>query len=94
MQEIIDSDQLFVRSEMSAIDALKLFSDQPYKCEIIERVTKGGSDITDAVEVGSSDAVSVYRNSETFVDLCRGPHVPSTGRLGHFALMKVAGAYW
>ena len=94
MQEIINSDQLFVRSEMSAKDALKLFSDQPYKCEIIERVTKGGADITDEVEVGSSDAVSVYRNSESFVDLCRGPHVPSTGRLGHFALMKVAGAYW
>lgn len=94
MQEIINSDQLFVRSEMSAKDALKLFSDQPYKCEIIERVTQGGADITDEVEVGSSDAVSVYRNSESFVDLCRGPHVPSTGRLGHFALMKVAGAYW
>jgi threonyl-tRNA synthetase len=36
----------------------------------------------------------VYRNSDTFVDLCRGPHVPSTGRLPHFALMKVAGAHW
>jgi threonyl-tRNA synthetase len=36
----------------------------------------------------------VYRNTESFVDLCRGPHVPSTARLGHFALMKVAGAYW
>ena len=38
--------------------------------------------------------VSTYRNSDAFIDLCRGPHVPSTGRLGHFKLMRVAGAYW
>ena len=38
--------------------------------------------------------MSVYRNSDEFVDLCKGPHVPSTGRLGHFKLQKVAGAYW
>ena len=94
MQEIVKADQPFVRSEMSAKDALKLFSDQPYKCEIIERVTKGDADSTDSLEAGNSDAVSVYRNTENFVDLCRGPHVPSTSRLGHFALMKVAGAYW
>ncbi len=94
MQEIVKADQPFVRFEMSAKDALNLFSDQPYKCEIIERVTKGDADSTDSLEAGNSDAVSVYRNTENFVDLCRGPHVPSTSRLGHFALMKVAGAYW
>ncbi|MFM7897640.1 MAG: aminoacyl--tRNA ligase-related protein, partial [Actinomycetota bacterium] len=94
MQKIVEADQQFVRAEMTANEALKLFKDQPYKCEIIERVTKGDADSTDALEAGSADAVSVYRNSETFVDLCRGPHVPSTSRLGHFALMKVAGAYW
>ena len=94
MQQIVSADQPFVRSEMSANDALKVFKDQPYKCEIIQRVTKGDADSSDALEAGSSDAVSVYRNSENFVDLCRGPHVPSTSRLGHFALMKVAGAYW
>jgi threonyl-tRNA synthetase len=94
MQEIVAADQPFVRSEMSADDALKVFKDQPYKCEIIQRVTKGDADSVDALEAGSADAVSVYRNSESFVDLCRGPHVPSTSRLGHFALMKVAGAYW
>ena len=38
--------------------------------------------------------VSTYRNTDAFIDLCRGPHVPSTGRLGHFKLMRVAGAYW
>ena len=45
-------------------------------------------------EVGAGDTISVYRNTPEFVDLCRGPHVPTTGRLGHFKLMKVAGAYW
>ena len=94
MQKIVEADQLFVRAEMTTKEALKIFKDQPYKCEIIERVTKGNGDSSDALEAGSADAVSVYRNSESFVDLCRGPHVPSTGRLGHFALMKVAGAYW
>jgi len=94
MQQIVAADQPFVRSEMSAEDALKVFKDQPYKCEIIQRVTKGDADSVDALEAGSADVVSVYRNSESFVDLCRGPHVPSTSRLGHFALMKVAGAYW
>jgi len=94
MKEIVTANQPFVRSEMSAREALELFSDQPYKCEIIERVTSGSADNVDADEVGDSDTISVYRNTADFVDLCRGPHVPSTGKLGHFALMKVAGAYW
>ncbi len=94
MREIMKADQPFVRSELSAADALELFSRQKYKCEIIERVTSGSADGSDAGEVGDSDTISVYRNSDEFVDLCRGPHVPSTSRLGHFALMKVAGAYW
>jgi threonyl-tRNA synthetase len=94
MKEIVTANQPFTRSEVSARDALQLFSDQPYKCEIIERVTSGAADGVDADEVGSGDAISVYRNSPEFVDLCRGPHVPTTGKLGHFALMKVAGAYW
>lgn len=94
MKAIVKADQPFVRSEMSAAEALTLFSDQPYKREIIERVTTGAADGSDATEVAGDGSVSVYRNSDTFVDLCRGPHVPSTSRLGHFALMKVAGAYW
>ncbi|MEY3977982.1 MAG: hypothetical protein RLZZ284_838, partial [Actinomycetota bacterium] len=94
MQEIVQADQPFVRSEMAPAQALALFADQPYKCEIIQRVTSGAADDGDAGEVGGGDSVSVYRNSDSFVDLCRGPHVPSTGKLGHFALMKVAGAYW
>ena len=47
-----------------------------------------------AAEVSGDGHISYYRNSDTFIDLCRGPHVPSTGRLGHFKLMSVAGAYW
>ncbi|MEI6497900.1 MAG: threonine--tRNA ligase, partial [Actinomycetota bacterium] len=74
--------------------ALALFADQPYKREIIERVSGGAADGADAGEVGGGDTISLYRNTAEFVDLCRGPHVPSTSRLGHFKLMKVAGAYW
>ncbi|MEI7883454.1 MAG: threonine--tRNA ligase, partial [Actinomycetota bacterium] len=94
MREIIKADQSFTRDEMSVKAALELFADQPYKCEIITRVTSGSADGTDASEVQGGDVVSVYRNTDSFVDLCRGPHVPTTGKLGHFALMKVAGAYW
>ncbi|MEY3656226.1 MAG: threonine--tRNA ligase [Actinomycetota bacterium] len=94
MREIMKAAQPFVRSEMSAAEGLKLFAAQKYKCEIIERVTSGAADGSDAAEVGDSDTISVYRNTEEFVDLCRGPHVPTTAKLGHFALMKVAGAYW
>jgi threonyl-tRNA synthetase len=98
MRSIIAADQPFVRSEVSVDEALDLFADQPYKCEIIRRVTEvdatAGVDETDAVDVAPGSAISVYRNTEAFVDLCRGPHVPSTGRLGHFRLQKVAGAYW
>lgn len=94
MREIMKANQPFVRSELSSADALQLFSSQKYKCEIIERVSTGVADGSDAGEVGDGSTISVYRNSDEFVDLCRGPHVPTTSRLGHFALMKVAGAYW
>jgi len=94
MREIIKADQPFVRSEVAATDALSLFASQKYKCEIIERVSSGSGDGDDSGEVGDGGTISVYRNTDEFVDLCRGPHVPSTGRLGYFALQKVAGAYW
>ncbi|MBI4884131.1 MAG: threonine--tRNA ligase [Actinobacteria bacterium] len=102
MRDIIKADQPFVRSELSPVEALQLFADQPYKCDIIQRVSAGSSNTDDPAEavdevtseVGDGDTISVYRNTPEFVDLCRGPHVPSTGRLGHFKLMKVAGAYW
>jgi threonyl-tRNA synthetase len=89
MREIIAANQPFERHEVSAAEGLELFRDHPYKREIIERV-----DAADASEVAGDGAVSYYRNTDSFIDLCRGPHVPSTGRLGHFALQRVAGAYW
>jgi threonyl-tRNA synthetase len=94
MREIIRADQPFVRCELPAEEALEVFAEQPYKQEIIRRVTSGAADTHDAGEVAGDGTVSLYRNTEAFVDLCRGPHVPSTGKLGHFKLMKVAGAYW
>jgi threonyl-tRNA synthetase len=94
MAEIVKADQPFVRDELTPADALELFADQPYKREIIERVSTGAADSEDAGEIGGGETISIYRNTESFVDLCRGPHVPSTGKLGHYKLMKVAGAYW
>src|SRR5215213_9089793 len=100
MREIIAADQPFTRSEVAADDALALFADQPYKVEIIERVKAAGDgsggnvDVLDSGEVAGGETISVYRNSPEFVDLCKGPHVPTTGRLGHFKLQRVSGAYW
>ncbi len=95
MREIIAEDQPFVREEHDLAGGLALFADQPFKREIIEGV---GSDASlgseAAVDMAPGASVSVYRNSERFFDLCRGPHVGSTGRLGHFKLLRVAGAYW
>ncbi|MGA0324032.1 MAG: threonine--tRNA ligase [Ilumatobacteraceae bacterium] len=94
MERIVKEDQPFIRSEMSPDEALELFADQPYKCEIIQRVTSADGDALDAGEVGSGDVISAYRNSDSFVDMCVGPHVPSTGKLKHFALQRTSGAYW
>ncbi len=94
MRAIVAEDQPFVRAEYPVDAALELFADQPFKKEIIEAV-RAGADEHDAAAVSTSGpTVSVYANGDGFVDLCRGPHVPSTGRLGHFRLTKVAGAYW
>jgi threonyl-tRNA synthetase len=89
MRSIMTEDQPFIRHEHGIDEGLQLFADQPFKREIIEAVGAGA----DEVDAGGS-LVSTYWNSDTFTDLCRGPHVVSTGRLGHFKLMRVAGAYW
>ena len=94
MRGIIAEDQPFTRAEMTTEEGLAVFADQPYKVEIITQVRSGARDAEDLGEVAAGPSVSVYRNTDAFVDLCRGPHVPSTGRLGHFRLMRVAGAYW
>jgi threonyl-tRNA synthetase len=85
MREIVAQAQPFVREELDRDAGLELFAEQPYKREIIEGAEKS--------EGAAEGVVSVYRNN-SFVDLCRGPHVPTTDRLGHFKLQKVAGAYW
>ncbi|MEM7340435.1 MAG: threonine--tRNA ligase [Actinomycetota bacterium] len=97
MRDIVAADQPFVRSELAPADAIELMEAHRYKREIIERVTSGdgGSDLAGEVADGGEAAtISFYRNSDAFVDMCVGPHVPTTGRLGHFKLMSVAGAYW
>ena len=92
MRTIVEENQPFIREEFSYEEGLALFADQPFKVEIITGVRDGASP-EDASEVSGS-VVSTYSNSPAFKDLCRGPHVPSTSRLGHFKLMRVAGAYW
>ena len=87
MGQIVAADQPFIRDEVSRQDALTRFADQPFKVEIIDKIGQ------EAGEVGAGDTVSLYRNSD-WVDLCQGPHVPSTGRIGAFKLTHLAGAYW
>ena len=105
MREIIAADQPFEREETSGEEALKLFAGHEYKREIISTAANtgggagedaGGGGAGEALnsEVSSDGVISTYRNSAEFVDVCLGPHVPSTGKLGHFALQSVAGAYW
>jgi len=81
MQKSVEADLPFERREMSKDQARKLFSmdNETYKLELLD-------DMED-------DRVSIYTQG-TFTDLCRGPHVPSTGCLGSFKLTSVAGAYW
>ena len=94
MREIMTEDQPFIRHEHTIDEGLLLFEGQPFKREIIEAVGAGHEEVDATADDGSAAQVSTYWNSPTFTDLCRGPHVPSTSRLGHFALMRVAGAYW
>ncbi len=80
MQEIIDADNPFVRQELSREEALKLFKErgEVYKVELLE---------------GLEEPPSIYREGD-FVDLCTGPHVPSTGYIRYFKLLSTSAAYW
>ena len=82
MAEIVKRDVKVERNEMPRDEAVKFFSDmgEKYKAEII-------------ASIPSNEPISLYRQ-DNFIDLCRGPHVPGTGKLKVFKLMKVAGAYW
>jgi len=79
MSEIIASDVPFVRQEATKEEARRLFAAQPYKLELIDEIP--------------DEKVSLYRQG-LFVDLCRGPHMSSTGEIEAFKLISVAGAYW
>ena len=82
MDEIVKRDLPIVREEMDRDEAVKYFNSigEHYKAEIIGSIPAG-------------ETISLYRQGD-YVDLCRGPHVPSTGRLKVHKLMKLAGAYW
>lgn len=80
MKEVVDADQPFVRRRVDKAEARELFSDDPLKLERLE-------------EFDDDEVITVYENGP-FLDLCKGPHVPSTGHLKHFKLLSGAGAYW
>ncbi|MBL7135699.1 MAG: threonine--tRNA ligase [Candidatus Marinimicrobia bacterium] len=82
MNEIIKADYPIVRKELKSDKVIKLFSDlnEDYKVEIIKDIDEG-------------ETLSIY-SQDDFIDLCRGPHIPSTGRIKAFKLLNVAGAYW
>ncbi|NBX61563.1 MAG: threonine--tRNA ligase [Betaproteobacteria bacterium] len=82
MSELANKDEQVVRRVLPRDEAVAYFKSlgEHYKAEIIQSIP-------------ANEDVSLYREGE-FEDLCRGPHVPSTGKLKHFKLMKVAGAYW
>jgi len=81
MREIIKRDSPFVKKEMSKSEAMKFFEErgEKYKVELIKELP--------------GDSVSLYYSGD-FVDLCKGPHVKSTGEVKHFRLLEIAGAYW
>ena len=80
MRKVVAANDPFVREEVARDDARRRFAADPLKLERLEEIPEG-------------DAISVYR-SGAFEDLCRGPHVPATGRIKHFKLLHGAGAYW
>ena len=80
MKEIIKKDEPFVREVVTRDEAKEIFKDQKFKVEHID-------DLPEDAEI------SIYRHGD-FVDLCKGPHIPSSRKIGAFKLMKLAGAYW
>ena len=83
MHEIVDRDEEIIRSVWTRDEAVAFYqkNNEPFKVELVEAIP-------------ADETVTFYKQGD-FIDLCRGPHLPSTGKLGHaFKLMKVAGAYW
>ncbi|HSP04490.1 MAG TPA: threonine--tRNA ligase [Acidimicrobiales bacterium] len=103
MREILKESQPFVKSEIGADEARQIFADHKYKLEIIENAsTDPMSATSERGEVRCYENIppeprpnQTFHGHDGFIDLCRGPHVPTTSdHLGHFKLMRVAGAYW
>lgn len=104
-RKIIAEDQVFERFDLPIGEAIAWAKKekQPYKLELLNDLQRAGTTVAkelDAEELGLKargdskvEEVSFYRNGD-FTDLCRGPHVASTGKVGAFKLMRVAGAYW
>jgi threonyl-tRNA synthetase len=90
MRAIVAEDQSFVREDVDAEEALRRLTEQPFKKEIVEGLA--GEEAAGDVAAGA-ERVSFYRN-DGWEDLCLGPHLPSSGRLGAFKLTGVSGAYW
>jgi len=82
MIQIMESKQPFKKEQVSVSEARKIFKDQPFKLELIKDLEKGGE-----------KKVLIYRTSD-LIDLCAGPHVENTGKIGPFKLLSLAGAYW
>lgn len=83
MHEIVDRDEPIIRNVWTRDEAVAFYkkNNEPFKIELVEAIP-------------ADQTVTFYQQGD-FIDLCRGPHLPSTGKLGHaFKLMKVAGAYW
>ncbi len=94
MREIITGGFEFEKKVLSAEEAKELFADQPYKIELIEGLEQGGVDEY-GEPIDEKPEISIYQH-DTFIDLCRGPHVENTRKLHPKAvkLLNVAGAYW
>jgi len=80
MERIVASAEKFERREVTKAEALELFAEEPYKLDLVRELADG-------------EVISTYQQGG-FIDLCRGPHVPDSSRVGAIALLSVAGAYW
>lgn len=80
MRQIIKKNEPFIREDLDKKEARKLFAGEKYKLELIEELAE--------------EKATIYKTGENFTDLCRGPHVKSSGEISAFKLLSVAGAYW
>ncbi len=94
MAKIIKEDLPIKHEEMTIVEARKLFKNNPYKQEWLAEIEERGEKASVYRTGPSTDSTSSLQASSGFVDLCAGPHLTSTGKIGAFKLLSVAGAYW